>query len=254
MIEDWKKYFKEKAGEYIIKELYKAGMIRTWFRDKPDGWKLVSGLWSPFYINLRSLPSYPDAFMNVGTALGALIHAECPDVDRIIGIAMAGIPIATAITMEAQIPSCYTRKMEKVKSVEDFNQRIKDYGEHSIIEGVINSGDRVAFVDDLVTRFDSKEIAIAQFNYELELRGIDAICSHVVVLLDREQGAEESARKQGITLHSLIPFKSKGIEWLRDVLTPREREVIAAYLEYPDIYQNAEVQEELGQEARYYQD
>lgn len=248
---DWKEY-KENAGKSIIKRLYTSGMIKTWYRDKPDGWTLLSELWSPFYIQLRILPSYPDALQNVGFALGELIMKECPGVDRIIGVAMAGVPIAAAITTEAQIPSCYTRKVE-AKSVEDFNSFIKDYGEHSLIEGVIESGDKIVIVDDLVTRFDSKEIALAQFNYELELRGIDAICSDVVVLFDREQGAEESAKEQGIMLHSLIPFKSKGIEWLSGVLEPRERDVLADYLENPEKYQDAGIQAELQQEAEYYQ-
>ncbi|MCK4859180.1 MAG: hypothetical protein KAS87_01335 [Candidatus Omnitrophica bacterium] len=248
MIKDWEGY-KENAGKAIIGRLYQASMIKTWYRDKPEGWTLVSGLWSLFYINLRLLPSYPDALQNVGFALGQLILKECPGVDRIVGVAMAGIPISTAITTESQIPSCYTRKMEAVKSVEDFNQRIKDHGEHSLVEGVIESGDRIAIVDDLVTRFDSKEVAIAQFNYELELRGIDAICEDVVVLLDREQGAEESAKKQGITLHSLIPFKSKGIEWLSSVLSRKESTVITDYLRDPEKYQDTNLQDDLRQEA-----
>ena len=44
---------KDQHGKEIIGMLYDQGMIRTWYRDKPEGWTLVSGIWSPFYIQLR---------------------------------------------------------------------------------------------------------------------------------------------------------------------------------------------------------
>lgn len=247
-MQDWENY-KENQGKIIIERLYADGMIKTWYRDKPEGWTLVSGLWSPFYVQLRPLPLHPELLSHVGFVLGQLMHKECPDVDGIIGVAMAGIPIATAISIEAKIPSGYTRKIEGVKTKEDFSRFIKGYGEHSLVEGIPEDGGEIAIIDDLVTKFNSKEVAIEQLNFELKLRGLKGKCSHVVVLLDREQGAEESAREQGITLHSLIPFKSKGIKWLSDVFMPRERDVIADYLREPEIYQNVKVQAELRQEA-----
>lgn len=251
MVGSWKA-LKENQGKTIIERLYKVGMIKTWYKDKPEGWTLVPGLWSPFYINLRPLSLHPELLEQVSFALGRLIREECPDVNGIIGVAMAGIPIATAISIKTRIPSGYTRKIEGVKTKEDFNRFIKEYGEHSLIEGIPENGGEIAIVDDLVTKFGSKEVAIEQLDFELKLRGINGRCSEVVVLLDREQGAEKSAIEQGVELHSLIPFKSKGIKWLSGVLASREREVITAYLENPGIYQDASMQAELQQEAEHY--
>ena len=244
----WEEYEKN-VGKSIIMRLHENGMIKT-YKNKPEGWRLAGGQWSPFYINLRLLPSYPETFASVGSVLGQLIKEECPGVNRVVGVAMAGIPITAAIAVKAGIPSCYTRKLEGVKSEQDFNKRIKEYGEHSMVEGVIENGDRLAIVDDLVTKFDSKEIALAQLEFELELRGLDDVkCEDVVVLFDREQGAEQSAREKGIALHSLISFKSKGIDWLSEVLSKEETTVINDYLENPKKYQNVEIQQELKQEA-----
>mgnify|MGYP001086582075 CR=1 FL=1 len=241
---------KENVGKEIIRALYEQGMIKTWFRDNPQGWTLVSGLWSPLYIQLRPLSSYPELLKKVGYAMGRLIRAECSAVNRIIGVATAGIPIATAISLEANIPSCFTRKLEGVRSLDDFNKFVKGYGEHSMIEGVLEDGDAVGIVDDLVTKFGSKVLAIKQLEFERKVRGLkDVTCSDVIVVLDREQGAEEIAKEYGIELHSLIPFMSKGMMWLKNVLADQEYEVIVDYLHDTEKYQDSHVQAELSEIA-----
>lgn len=237
---------KENVGKEIIHALYKNGMIKTWFRDNPHGWTLVSGIWSPLYIQLRPLSSYPELLRKVGSALGSLIREECEDVNRIIGVATAGIPIATAVSLGANIPSCFTRKLEGVRSLEDFNNFVKRYGEHSMIEGILENGDTVGIVDDLVTKFDSKVVALKQLEFELKIRGLRNVkCSDVIVVLDREQGAKEIAKEQGIDLHCVIPFMSKGVTWLKNVFAEQEYEVIVDYLRDHEKYQDPRIQEDL---------
>ncbi|MCD6403520.1 MAG: hypothetical protein J7K98_04315 [Candidatus Aenigmarchaeota archaeon] len=243
---------KEKLGKEIISFLFRNGLIKTWYRHKPEGWKMVSGLWSPFYIQLRLIPSLKNAreiLKKIGYGLGKLIKAEADEVTKVAGVAMAGIPIALSITMETSIPSCYTRKLPGVKKLEDLEKILKEYGEHKLVEGEIENGDKLAIVDDLVTRFDSKLVALRQIMLELKKRKLRAECKHVVVLVDREQGAYETAKRYGIELHSLIPFKTKGIEWLRDELEEIEYQTIKDYLLNPEKYQNPETQRELKQKA-----
>jgi len=228
----------------IMAELYGHGLIKTWFRDRPEGWKLVSGLWSPFYIQLRSLPSYPSLLKKIGQQMGEMIKKKC-DVDRVLGIAMAGIPIAAAISVEHGIPLCYTRKLEGVTSLEKLNISATKYGEHSLVEGEIKDGDKFVAVDDLVTKFDSKLIAIEQLKMEGKRRGVEVECRDVAVIIDREQGAAKIAKEHGIRLHALIPFKSRGIEWLKDFITDREYEVIRDYLNNSEKYQDKEKRREL---------
>lgn len=237
---------KEVVGKALIRAFYETGMIKTWFRDNPDGWRLVSGIWSPLYIQLRPLSSYPELLKKVGYALSTLIKEECKEVNRIIGVATAGIPIATAISFAGGIPSGFTRKLEGVRSLEDFNSFVRSYGEHSMIEGVLADGDTIGIVDDLVTTFDSKVVALNQLEYEINLRGLRKVrCSDVIVVLDREQGAQEIAKGYGIELHCLIPFSSKGVMWLKDVFTDDEYEVIVDYLRDHKKYQDPHIQDEL---------
>jgi len=242
---------KEGLGKEIILELYQKGMIKTWYRDKPDGWTLISGIWSPFYIQLRLLPSYPILLKKVGHALGELIKEECKTINRIIGVANAGIPISSAISIVEGIPSCYSRKLEGIKSIESFNDHIKKYGEHSMIEGILNEGDRIGIIDDLVTKFDSKLIAIKQLELEIKLRKLKNVkCSDIIVLFDREQGAEKSSKDYGIKLHSLIPFMSKGLNWLKEEITTKEYEVIIDYLRNNKKYQNSDLKKKLYDVAK----
>jgi orotate phosphoribosyltransferase len=240
---------KETWGREIIRALYREGMIRTWYRDNPEGWRLMSGLWSPFYIQLRPLSCYPALLKRVGQGLGTLIKKEIPLVNRLVGIAMAGIPIVTAISLVEGIPSGFTRKLEGVSTLEELNSFTARYGEHALVEGIFEEGDHIALVDDLATKFDSKVIALEQVRWELRKRRCEATAEDVVVLLDREQGAQEAARVGGVHLHALIPFRSKGLSWLSASLCEEEYIILTDYLDYPEKYQEPVLQESLRRQA-----
>ncbi len=241
-------WHEEKIGsaKAILRLLYEKRMIRTFYRDKPDGWTLVSGLYSPLYIQLRPLISYPDVFAEVCSALARMAHEEAPEIRRVVGIAMAGVPIAAGMCFAGRMPGCFTRKMEGVKSVEDFRRKISEYGEHALVEGEIQDGDNLALVDDLVTRFDSKLIAFEQIRREIERRKLKNVsCSKVIVLIDREQGASQVARTLGFEILSLIPFKTMGLDLLKGILAEDEWRVIKDYLDDPQVFQDQSVQNRL---------
>lgn len=234
---------KEQAAREILTLLYENRMIRTFYRDKPEGWKLISGLYSPLYIQLRPLVSYPEIFTKVCHAMCKLVREESPEITRVIGIAMAGVPIAAGMSLAGGISAGFTRKMENVKSLDAFRQAISAYGEHALLEGELTSGDRIALVDDLVTRFDSKEIALEQVKHEVAKRGLqDVQCHTVLVVLDREQGGQEAAKRAGVTLMSLIPFRTVGLPLLEGVMNKTEWETLTHYLDDPAHFQDTEVQ------------
>ncbi|MFQ5810190.1 MAG: orotate phosphoribosyltransferase [Armatimonadota bacterium] len=241
---------KEALGKRIVEALYERGLIRTWYRDKPEGWTLVSGAWSPLYIQLRPVCSHPELLRDVGEGLGRLIREEAPDVTKIVGVAMAGIPLAVAASLSSGLPCLYTRKLEGVRSAEELTEAIQQYGEHAMVEGDLAAGDRLVALDDLVTGFDSKLIAVRQVEHEMGRLGLqDVVCRDVAVVLDREQGASQTAEEHDIRLHALVPFATKGLDWLADAMAPLERDTIRSYLTDPDSYQSSEKQAELAQAA-----
>lgn len=246
---DWIREKREAAREILIL-LYENRMIRTFYRDKPEGWVLVSGLYSPLYIQLRPLASYPKVFERVCRATARMLREESPEITRVIGIAMAGVPIAAGLSLLGGIPAGFTRKMENVKSVESFRRAVASYGEHSVLEGELEAGDRIALVDDLVTRFDSKQVALEMVRHEVQRRGlVDVECREVLVVLDREQGGAAAAAEAGVTLLSLIPFKTVGLPLLEPVMNRAEWETISRYLDDPRMFQDPDVREGLARSA-----
>ncbi|HUB92552.1 MAG TPA: hypothetical protein VL945_01180 [Candidatus Saccharimonadales bacterium] len=246
---------REALGREIMEDLLKAKMILTWYRDRPEGWFMASGLWSPFYLNIRVISSYPELYRKAAIAINMLlgdIGVKPGGRDKVVGIAMAGIPLANAVTFTQGIPSLYTRKLpEEVKTPEDVERYMHSHGNKALVEGDMESGDRLVLVDDLVTRFDSKLLAIGQINEEVKRRKLTNIeTREIVVLLDREQGGVDKAREMGYTLRSFIPFASKGIGWLKGSLSELEYSTIVDYLKDNKRYQDKGMQEQLARQAK----
>lgn len=233
---------KDTLGRLISEGIVNEGMLKTWMRDRSEGWKLDSGLWSPFYINLRLISSAnPELYKLTGKAMSILLSDAgfLPDGrTRLVGIAMAGIPFANAATIYTGIPSLYTRPDRK------------DHGESALVEGDMRDGDRLGLVDDLVTTFNSKLRAKEKVLEEAGNRRISVTVDHVFVLFDREQGATRAAADNGIELHSFIPFATRGLQWMRDALHPDEYRVISEYIENPSHFQDKQVQQELMDRVR----
>lgn len=245
---------KKSLGEQLVRSLYENRLFRTWLRDRPEGWELISGVWSPFYLQVRHVASYPALLTLVGTALAELIRNEAPEVNRLIGIASAGVPLATAAGLNLGLPVGYTRKIPGVRTAADLEGAVgkdQEYGEHAQVEGVLAAEDQIALVDDVAAKFSSKEVAIKQLEMEARRRGLSGITpTAVVVLIDREQGAAEAAQAAGVRLLSAARLRSEGLAFLEGVALPRELEVLKDYLRDPQSYQSGARRAELEREAR----
>jgi len=218
----------------IMRDIYEKRMILTSVRDRSEGWTLHSGLWSPFYIQLRVLSSFPETLKLVGEALSILIKEEAPSVNRLVGIAFAGIPIATAVSIESGIPACHTRKILGVRTEQELRDAIGNYGQHSLMEGEVQDGDTLCLIDDLVTGMESKLVAREQVIAETKKRGItDVTVDDIAVIIDRQQGARKRARDVNIRLHSLIDLIDEGLPSIKDAMSEEEYRIVLEYLSNP---------------------
>ena len=150
--------------------------------------KLTSGKASPYYIDLRVVPSFPDAFTQICDFYieGIIKEIGVNSFDRIAGVPIAGIPFASQIAYNLKKPFLYVRK------------GIRRHGRKRRVEGILSSGERVLLVDDLVTTgLNLRKAAEA-------IRAEGGIVEQAVAFLDREEGGKEKLAKNGIRLHALM--------------------------------------------------
>ena len=157
---------------------------------------LTSGKTSPYYIDLRILPSYPQMLDRIAEMYLEVIRNEISMPDyKIAGIPTAGLPLATAVSIKARKPLIYVRETPKL------------HGRMKMIEGVLNQGENVILIDDLVTT--GKSILRAA----KAIRESGGIVNHAVVLIDREEGGKQNLEANGILLHSVTTI-SELLDWL----------------------------------------
>lgn len=172
----------EKDKAELCKVLNKIGAIQF------GAFKLTSGRTSPYYIDLRIVPSFPEAFQRVCDLCIKLIQNKlgADSFDRIAGIPTAGIPFAAAIAYQLRKPFLYIRP------------RLRLHGRERRIEGIIMPGNRVLLVDDLITTGLSLRRATEA------IRAEGGLVADAVVLLDRQEGGKEKLARDNVTLHYLL--------------------------------------------------
>ncbi len=150
--------------------------------------KLTSGKASPYYIDLRVVPSFPDAYRQICDFYSEYITSQVglKNFDRIAGVPLAGIPFASQTAYNLKKPFLYVRK------------GTRRHGRQRRVEGILVSGYRVLLVDDLVTTgLNLKKAAEA-------IRAEGGVVKEAVTLLDREEGGKEKLEKSGIKIHTLL--------------------------------------------------
>jgi len=250
----------EHLGKEIIGMLYDSGMIKIFPKDNREGWTLHSNIWSPFYIQMRPVFSTENSkrYMDViGDAIARLIKGS-GEFSKLVGVASAGVPISVIASYKSEIPCCYTRKVGEFRTYLEFKRYLEeldscdgsgaDYGEHSLIEGHLEDGDNLILIDDLITSGVSKLIAKGIIEHEAQKQGKEVTVSTVAVVIDREQGGAEKLEEHGLCVHSLVPFKTKGIYWLKEKLSEREFTLITDYLRDNTRYQDPTEREKLLRE------
>ena len=149
---------------------------------KFGSFKLTSGEMSPYYLDLRIVPSFPDAFRRIIDLYIELIRndigVDC--FDRIAGIPTAGISIASIVAYLLKKPFVYVRTAER------------QHGRGRRVEGILLPGNRVLLIDDLITKGGS----ILKSAEAVRTEG--GVVTDAVVLMDREENGKQNLAKDGI--------------------------------------------------------
>lgn len=148
---------------------------------------LASGKKSPYYVDLRLVPSYPHQFRKMVKYLQDEIIKDTglDKFDSLVSVPTGGLVIASALAIKIVKPLIYVRS------------KPKDYGTSKSIEGKIWEGLKAVMIDDVATTGGSVVNGIKSLT-EAKIKVEDAY-----VIVNRMEGAEEALKEQGVTLHSI---------------------------------------------------
>ena len=155
-------------------------------------------LHSPVYVNLRLLISNPHALQRAGRVIHqeiqALQNMRNPRVQpfqRVTGIPFGGLHLGLSYSLASKVPLVY------IHPAKERN------GARAYVEGKYERGETVLLVDDLITSGGNVIETAAFLQIEAGLKVKD-----VVVLLDRQEGAQERLRRQGYNLISILGLET----------------------------------------------
>jgi orotate phosphoribosyltransferase len=173
---------KEEIRSELAKILNRIGVLKF------GTFKLTSGEISPYYLDLRIIPSFPDAFRRICDLYIELIKTAVgtEGFDRIAGIPTAGISFASIAAYHLKKPFIYVRTTER------------EHGRGRSVEGILLPGNRVLLMDDLITKGGSI-LKVAE-----AVRAEGGVVTDAVVLMDREENGNQNLVKDGIKLHFLL--------------------------------------------------
>lgn len=123
-----------------------------------------------------------------------VIAAEMGGVDRLAGAELGGIPLVAATCLESGHPTLFVRNAKK------------DYGTAKQLEGVVNPGDRVVFLEDVATTGGQALEAVEV----LKAAGANVLA--VICTIDRLEGARENIEKAGLRFEALFTKRDLGVD------------------------------------------
>ena len=157
---------------------------------------LVSRRLSPYYINCRNIPSYPDKQdVIISNFVNILGDADLPDDYKITTTEAAGILFAAPVGDRLKRPVSYVKK------------KAKGYGLGKLIEGDMGEGDYVVGVDDLVTT------AISAMRTVNAVRTVNATIGEYFTIFDRNEGGREDLEKKDVELLPLVWMGERFVEF-----------------------------------------
>jgi len=152
---------------------------------------LRSGRKSKYYLDKYRFETQPDVLRGLGKLLAEYVT---PDIDRLAGPELGAVALAASASMECGKPFVLIRN------------RKKDYGTSKQIEGVLNAGEKVLIIEDVLTTGGQVLESVAS------LREAGAIVERIVAIIDRQEGARANIEGAGLKFDALFTTEDLGVE------------------------------------------
>ena len=145
--------------------------------------KLRSGKTSSFYWDKYRFESDPILLRVIVDELQKLLPSSF---DKLAGLELGGVPLATGLSFQTGKPCLYVRK------------EAKTYGTCNLVEGGFQTGETALVIEDVVTTAGQIRTSVCQMR-ELGLQVEHAFC-----VIDRESGGRENLAEIGCSLTSVF--------------------------------------------------
>jgi adenine phosphoribosyltransferase len=118
--------------------------------------------------------------------------------DKIITIESMGFPLAALLSVETGVPYVFIRKRQYGLPGEVSVQQVTGYSEKKLYINNIGKGDRVTFVDDVVSTGGSLRAVVKA------LRGIGAEIHDIVIVFEKTKRKRELESELGVRIKTLL--------------------------------------------------
>ena len=169
---------RESDNNDLIAALKNCGAIKL------GEFTLSSGKKSNYYIDIKKASTEPATLRLIGKKAAEIIKSV--NVDSVGGVELGGVRIATAVSLESELPMVLIRKTSK------------KYGTGEKLIGRLEKGTRVVLLEDVTTSGGSVKDAVSN------IRDVGGNIDTVITVVDREDGAKENLKSIGIELIPLI--------------------------------------------------
>jgi orotate phosphoribosyltransferase len=170
--------------EELAKRIADVALLRGEFT-------LRSGRKSNYYLDKYRFETQPDVLRELGKLFAEKMS---PNVNRIAGAELGAVALAAATSMACGKPFVIVR-----------NQK-KDYGTSKLVEGVLEPGETVMIVEDIMTTGGQVLEAVKS------LQQAGATIDKIVGVIDRMEGARENIEGAGFTFEALFTVKDLGVK------------------------------------------
>lgn len=176
-----------------------------------------SGIISPVYVDNRTLPFHPASWKPVIEGFKTLIEAKGLSFDVLAGVAVGGVPHASALGYIMERPSVFIRK------------EAKGHGTGKRVEGGSVQGKKVLLIEDLVTTGGSSLSAVEALREEGAI--VPAIVSIVTYDFVEAKTAFDQAKIEGLALTNFPTIMAQGVEMGK--FTTEEQAIVKEWLADP---------------------
>lgn len=158
------------------------------YRQNPP-FTLASGKTSFYYFNCKPTTLDPEGMNLIGNVLFHMLKDS--GVTAAGGLTLGADPLANALAIIS---------FQQGKPIKSFIVRkdVKAHGTKSAIEGMVQKGEKVAILDDVITTGGSTITAIERARDE----GLEVDC--VIALIDREEGGRENIEQLVEKVYSIF--------------------------------------------------